>query len=164
MSTPAARGASARPPLDAGRLWAGGFAAALVAALIAVAGILVARGIFDIPVLAPAGDGAWGDADTGRYAIYAAVGALIATGLLHLLVLFTPQAHRFFGWIVGLVTVVAVLAPFASDASLAAKLATALINLCLGVAIGSLVGAVGRSAERSAQLRTRGVGPPYPGV
>ena len=37
----------------AGRLWAGGAATAVVAALIAVVGILLARGVFDVPVLAP---------------------------------------------------------------------------------------------------------------
>ncbi|MEV4314010.1 hypothetical protein [Actinocrispum sp. NPDC049592] len=38
---------------DTGRLWAGGSATALVAALIAVAGIVVTRGVFGVPVLAP---------------------------------------------------------------------------------------------------------------
>ena len=56
--------------VDAGRLWAGGAATAVVAALIAVVGILLARGVFDVPVLAPKGEGTWGDADTLKYALY----------------------------------------------------------------------------------------------
>ena len=37
--------------LDAGRLWWGGLATAVVAGLIAMAGILIARGVFDVAVL-----------------------------------------------------------------------------------------------------------------
>ena len=44
--------ASQRPAVNAGRLWAGGLATALVAALIAVVGILAARGLFGVPMLA----------------------------------------------------------------------------------------------------------------
>ena len=65
--------------------WAGGAATAIVAALIAVVGILLARGVFDVPVLAPEGEGTWGDADTLKIRVYCAVAALVATGLLHLL-------------------------------------------------------------------------------
>jgi hypothetical protein len=39
--------------VDAARLWTGGLATALVAALVAVVGVLIARGLFDVPVLAP---------------------------------------------------------------------------------------------------------------
>jgi hypothetical protein len=38
----------------------------------ALAGILVCRWLFGIPVLAPRQDGAWGDASTAGYAIAAA--------------------------------------------------------------------------------------------
>jgi Family of unknown function (DUF6069) len=106
--------------------------------------------------------GVWGDADTWRYAGYAALAALVATGLLHLLMLFTPRPRMFFGWIVTLVTLGAALAPFASGAEPAAKVATGLINLVLGFAIGSLVAGVGRSAVRSASPRQHRPGPPYP--
>jgi hypothetical protein len=52
-------------------------------------------------------------------AILAAVAALLATGLMHLLLLSTPRPFRFFTWIVSLLTLVAVLAPFLTDAKLA---------------------------------------------
>jgi hypothetical protein len=39
--------------VDAARLWTGGLATALVAALVAVVGVLIARGLFDVSVLAP---------------------------------------------------------------------------------------------------------------
>ena len=56
-----------RTRVHAGRLWAGGLATALVAGLIATTGILIARGLFGIPVLAPQGAGVWGDVKTARY-------------------------------------------------------------------------------------------------
>jgi hypothetical protein len=43
---------------------------------------------------------------------------------------------------------VAVLAPFMTDAELASKVATAAISLMLGIAIGSLVSGAARSAIR----------------
>lgn len=79
-----------RQSVDGARLWTGALATALVAALVAVVGVLIARGLFDVPVLAPAREGALGDASTARLAILAAVAALLATGLMHLLLLSTP--------------------------------------------------------------------------
>ena len=66
------------PRLDAGRLWTGGLATAAVAALVAVVGVLIARGVFDVPVLAPTGEGTLGDASTARLAGLAALAALLA--------------------------------------------------------------------------------------
>ena len=110
--------------VDAGRLWTGGLATALVAALVAVVGVLIARGLFDVPVLAPTREGALGNANTARLAILAAAAALVATGLMHLLLLLsTPRPFRFFTWIVSLLTLLAVLAPFMTDAKLATQVA-----------------------------------------
>ena len=155
-------GSDLPPDVDAGRLWAGGVAVALVAALIATAGIVIARGVFDVPVLAPKGNGAWGDADTGKYALCAALAALLATGLMHLLILFTPRPRRFFTWIMVLVTLVAVLVPFSIE-DRSAAVATALINLVLGIAIGSLTAGVAASATRAAPpMADPRQPPPYP--
>lgn len=135
----------------AGRLWAGGAATAVVAALIAIVGIMLARGVFDVPILAPEGEGTWGDADTGRYALYCALAALIATGLMHLLLVSTPRPQQFFNWIMGLATVAAAVAPFATSGSTESKVATAVINLIVGIAITSLVNGAARAARREAR-------------
>jgi Family of unknown function (DUF6069) len=159
-----AGGESRRPAIDAGKLWAGGLATALVAALIAAGGILIARGVFDVPILAPKGAGVWGDASTGWYALGAAMLSLVATGLVHVLVLFTPRPMRFFGWLMVLATVVAVLAPFVASGDAAARFATATLNLILGVAIGTLVAGTARSAIRAAPGRpATGPDPIQPG-
>jgi Family of unknown function (DUF6069) len=125
--------------VDARQLWSGGAATAVVAALIALAGILVCRWLFNIPVLAPRQDGAWGDASSAGYAIAAAAAALVATAIMHLLLIATPRPQMFFTWIIGLATVIAVLYPFSTTAPLSQEVATAVINLVLGAAIGSLI-------------------------
>jgi hypothetical protein len=132
--------------VNAGRLWTGGVATALVAALVALVGVLIARGLLDVPVLAPTDEGTLGNAKTLRLAVLAALAALLATGLLHLLLLSTPQPRRFFSWIMALATVAAALAPFLTDADLDQQVATAAIYLAIGVAIGSLLSGVARSA------------------
>ena len=137
-----------RPKVDAGRLWTGGVATAAVAALVAVVGVLIARGLFDVPLLAPTGEGALGDASTARLAGLAALAALLATGLMHLLLVSTPRPRTFFSWIMVLATLIAVLLPFLTDAEPATKVATAAVNLTIGTAIGSLVSSIARSAVR----------------
>jgi hypothetical protein len=141
-------------------------ATAIVAALIALVGILICRWTLNIPILAPAGDGAWGDAHTGEYVLVAALVALVAAGLLYLLVLSTPNPGLFFRWIIGLVTLIAVVYPFSSGAPLDQKVATAAVNLVLGLAIGSLLTATAARAIRRTGPRVSGpagpVGPARP--
>ena len=134
--------------VNANRLWTGGVATAVVAALVAVVGVLIARGLLDVPVLAPTEEGVLGNANTARLALVAAGAALAATGLMHLLLLFIPRPWQFFTWIMSLLTLAAVLAPFSTDAEIATKVATAAIFLAIGVAIGSLVSGVASSAVR----------------
>jgi hypothetical protein len=140
-----------RPVVDAGRLWAGGVATALVAALVAAVGFLIATGIFDLEVIAP---GSFTDSEALNYAITAAIAALLATALIHLLIVAVPRPFAYFNWIIGLAVVVVTLLPFGSAEELSTKVATALINLVVGVAIGSLTSGMAarlaRQARRSA--------------
>jgi hypothetical protein len=147
--------------VDARQLWSGGAATAVVAALIALVGILVCRWLFNVPILAPRQDGAWGDASTAGYAIAAAAAALAATGIMHLLLVATPRPQMFFAWIMGLATVIAVVYPFSTAAPLSQKVATSVINLVLGAAIGSLIhGTAARAIRRRAAAG--GYQPDYP--
>ena len=145
--SPNALDANYRPGIDAGRLWAGGVATAIVAALLAVVGLLIARGLFGVAVLAPKGEGIWGNANTTTYAIIAAVAALAATGLMHVLSLATPTPSQFFGWIMVLVTLIAVVLPLTLEVELSAKIATAIINLVLGLAIATIISNMADSAR-----------------
>jgi len=150
MSYPASpNGAGAiRVRPDAAQFWAGAAATAVVAALIALVGILVSRWALGIPILAPTGDGAWGNAHTPEYVLLAALAALIAAGILYLLELGAPAPRVFFGWIIGLATLAAVVYPFSTSAPTEQKAATAIVNLILGVAIASLLSAVSARAIR----------------
>ena len=170
MTTPMRR--SEEPPpgsssparwIEPGPLWAGGVATAVVAALIALAGILITRWLLTIPILAPKEDGAWGSAHTGAYVLSAAAAALVATAIMHLLLLTTPRPQLFFAWIIGLATLVAVVFPFSTTAPLAQKVATALVNLVLGFAIGTLLSGVAARAVRRLRPADYQPGPPpYP--
>jgi hypothetical protein len=148
---------------DSSQFWAGGVATAVVAALIALVGILVCRWALGIPILAPANDGNWGDAHTGEYVLVAACVALVATGLLYLLVVATPEPGTFFRWIMGLATLAVVVYPFSTSAPLEQKAATAIVNLVLGVAITSLLTGVASRAIRRSGPPVQPVQPGRPG-
>jgi Family of unknown function (DUF6069) len=150
MTYPAspAGGDDARVRPDAGQFWAGVAATAIVAALVALVGILICRWTLGIPILAPSSAGAWGDAHTGEYVLAAACVALVAGSLLYLLTLGAPQPGLFFGWIIALATLAAVVYPFSTGAPLGQKAATAIVDLVLGVAIGTLLTAGAARAAR----------------
>ena len=152
-------GRSAASRVDARALWSGGVATAIVAALIALVGILVCRWLFNVPILSPRKEGAWGNASTVGYTLAAAACALAATGLMYLLLISTPRPRTFFAWIIGLATLVAVVYPFSTTAPFSQKLATAAVNLVLGVAIGTLVYQVSLRAGRRV-VRYRPAPPP----
>src|SRR4029077_5416273 len=139
-----------RRRIDARPLWSGGVATAVVAALIALVGILVCRWLFKVPILSPRREGAWGNASTAGYVFAAAACALVATALMYLLRISTPYRRVCCGWIIGLATVVAVVFPFSTTAPLSQKIATGFVNLILGVAIGTLITEVSRRATRRA--------------
>jgi Family of unknown function (DUF6069) len=140
----------ARPKVDARQLWSGGVATAVVAGLVALVGVLACRWLFNIPMLAPSGAGAYGDVHTTTVVLAAAAAALVATALLHALLLTTPRPLTFFSWIIALATLVVVLFPFSTSAPLSQKIATAAVDLVIGVAIGSLLRGV---AARSTRVR-----------
>jgi len=143
------------PRVDARTLWAGGVATAVVAGLVALVGVLVCRWLFNIPVLAPRRYGAYGDVHTTTLVLAAAGAALVATILLHLLLLGVPRPMVFFGWIVALVTLVFVIFPFQTGAPMKQEVATAAVYLVIGAAIGILLSSVGDRA-----VRVRRVAPP----
>jgi hypothetical protein len=147
-------------PLDPARLWSGGAATAVVAGLIAVVGILLCRGVLDVPVLSPEGEGVWGDANTVTYALVSGGAALAATALLQLLSMTTPRYRTFFTWIMMLLTAIAVVVPLSLTAGWDSKLATAAINVVIGLAITAILNGLARSAVRRPPRTARRSGEP----
>ena len=126
-----------RRSLNVSRLWAGGVATAVVAALVALVGVLVARAVLRIAGYEIPTD-TLGDSAVLLCAV-AAGGALAATGLAHLLVNTTPRPLTYLSWIVGLATAVAVVLPLVAGDSIVLALLRAGMNLVVGVTIGTLI-------------------------
>ena len=144
-----------RPVVDVRTLWAGGVATAIVAALVALVGVVVCRWLFNIPLLSPQSQGTYGDAHTTDVVLLAAAAALLATGLAHLLLVAAPRPMTFFSWIVGLITLLLVLYPFSTSAPISQKIATAAVVLVIGAVIGSLTNGVAARAVRQRRLPPR---------
>jgi ABC-type Fe3+-siderophore transport system permease subunit len=150
---------SDRYALQAGRFWASGIAAAVVAALTAMLGILVARGLFHVPVLTPRSHGVWGDARTATFAVGAAVVTLLAAGLMHVLTVAVAEPRQFFRWIMALLTLIAVITPLTLSHHTGSKIATALINLAVGAVITAVVDSITAATRRPAPSPRRVVRP-----
>ena len=134
--------------VDAGRLWSGGAATALVAVGVTIVATLALRAVMNVSVFA-----AWEDEITLGYelvgpSVAAVAAALAATGMLHLLMYSTPRAPQFFTWIASLFVAAFILQVFLSGTSLANQLVTSALYLLVGIAITSLLQGVARTAVR----------------
>jgi len=146
----------ARPLVDPRRLWTGGLVAAIVVAGVAVVCFLLVRGVLDIPVLGVDLSGGIFLPSMLGYAFAVGIVTLVMTGLAHLLLLTTPRPRFFLGWIIGVLTAIAVIVPFTKGAPFEIQLATATVNLIVGVTIGGMLATTAAASVRRA-------GPPaYP--
>ncbi|MEP6649320.1 MAG: DUF6069 family protein [Lapillicoccus sp.] len=150
-----------RPEVDERRLRAAGLATAIVAALIAVVGVIVARGVFKIPLLGPLDSGVVGGAGTIVYAFAAFGCGLLATGLMFLLLRTTPSPVTYFGWIVGLVTAVTAVIPLTMGSDFGLKVTTAFINAAIGIALGTLTVSAARRSILYVPPSEPDLQPPY---
>lgn len=146
MSEPRSTDPTGGYVVNARVLWAGGVATAIVAALVVLVGLLIAEELLEITVV-PEGNGAFGSQNLSLM-IYAALAALAATALLHVLMESTPRARTFFAWIMILLTIIVALLPFSADATWDVRLVSSLIYLITGIVITSLLTGVGFSALR----------------
>jgi hypothetical protein len=144
------RARSPRPPtIDLRSLWTGGVATAVVAALVAVVGVLIVRGVFKIPVIAPGNtDGVVDYVGAVWLAFFAMVGGLLATALAQVLLLLAPRPMAYFGWIVGLITLAFAIWPYTVRVGSAVQFANAALYLVIGIAVGTLVSLAAGQAVR----------------
>jgi hypothetical protein len=127
----------AGPSVDAGRYWAGVVATALVAALIGLVGVVIVDQILKIDLVVR---DALGTGSTGAaFVVGGVIAAVVAGGLLHLLVVTTPRPGAFFGWIMFLATLTAALLPLTWTSVLESAIASGIVNALMGIAIWSLL-------------------------
>lgn len=138
------------------RLWAGGVATALVAAGIAIVGVIIIGNILEVGIQTAGKSGALVDNAITIIPVAAALAALAGTALLHLLLLTTPRPATFFTAFGVLVLVVLVLQVFLADGDWPAHFATAILYAGIGVAIVSMLSGVSRTAVRPASTGSRG--------
>jgi hypothetical protein len=130
------------------RLWAGGGATALVAAGVGVVGVLLIRGVLNIPILSAKGHLV--NQAIAVVPLTAGLAALAATALLHLLLLTTPRPTAFFGAICAIVIAIVVLQVFLAGGTREEQVATAILYVVIGVAVISLLSGVARTAVQPA--------------
>jgi hypothetical protein len=130
------------------RLWAGGVATAVVAAGIAIVGVLIISSVFDVGIQTGQRSGALVDNAMTIIPVCAVIAALAGTALLHLLLLTTPRPATFFSAIVLLVLVVLVLQVFLAAGGVIDHIATAILYAAIGLAIISMLSGVSRTAVR----------------
>jgi hypothetical protein len=131
-----------RPSLNSALYWSGVAATAVVAAVTAIVGVIIAEGILDRDLVPPLLNVLALDGHIARYACAAAVAAVLAGGLLHLLILAAPHPDAFFTWIAALVTLACALLPFTLTDNVGDALMTGVLNAAIGVSITSLLPAV----------------------
>lgn len=127
----------ARLTVEARRFWAGAVATALVAGLVGAVGVLLLERVMDLDLVLDDPGSAMAPTVLGS-----ALAALVAAALLQALVVTTPRPGTFFGWILALGTIVAVLLPLTGPSDRGAGIATAVLHLLVGVSIWSLLSGV----------------------
>ena len=132
--------------VETGRFWAGAAATAFVAALVGVVGVIVLEILrLELTYRDLFGTGS----AMGAYIFSGILTAVASAALLQLLVLTTPRPRAFFGWILGLATVVATLLPLTWTTDIASAIASGVVNLLLGIAVWSLLtGVLGWTVRR----------------
>jgi hypothetical protein len=138
-----------RPVVRPGYLWAGGVATAIVAGLVAWVGSVVSHVIFGVQLLPASDSGVIGLPGAGSYPLGAVLLGLLITAVAHLLLAFVPQPIRFFDWLMALLTVLAVVAPFAISSGMNRIIATAIVDGLVMLTIWVLLLSVARRARVS---------------
>ena len=134
--------------LEVGRFWAGALATTLVAALIGLAAHFVLEEVFNLEIRAQADLFGTGS-DLMAWVVAGALFALGAAAVLYLLVMSTPRPRSFFGWVVGLGTVILAAVPFAGQFELGPAILAAIVWIVIGSAVYSLLtGTLSRTVVR----------------
>jgi hypothetical protein len=134
--------------LEVGRYWAGVLATMLVAALIGLAATFILEDVLNLEIQ-PQADLFGTGSDLMAWVVAGALFALVAAVVLYLLVLSTPRPRSFFGWVVGLATVILAAVPFADRPEIVPAILAAIVWIIIGSAVYSLLtGTLSRTVVR----------------
>jgi hypothetical protein len=121
------------------RLWTGGAVTAIIAAGVSVVGFLVVRNLLRMPILGVHPSGSVFQPTMAGYSLSAALAAVLATAVMHLLLVGTPRPLFYFSWIGALCTAILVLIPLGVRQVWSQVIPVAAINLVVGIAITLIV-------------------------
>ena len=136
--------------IDAQKLWAGAAATVVIAALVAAVGVLVVETFVDVTLLPSTERGVLGWSHWASYPAGAAVLALCAAGILHLLLLGVPRPLVFFGWLMALIGIGLAVVPFGYDAALEVQVGTAAVEVVVVLSVWILLSSAARRAVTTA--------------
>lgn len=130
--------------INAGRLWGGGVATAAIGAGVAVVALWASTGVFDVNVFVPTSPGAdtYETLEAGPTLVAAFLSGILATAVLHGLLLVAPRPLLFFQWGAFVVIVASIIYPFTLPLEQSNEIALAAIHLATGVAIVSLLSGI----------------------
>jgi hypothetical protein len=132
--------------LDRLALCAGTLSTALVAGLVAVLGVIAARGLLGVEIIYPSGGASFKTITAPQLTVAATVGAVAAAVLVQALMYVTPRPVLFYGLISVLATAILAVWPFTTTAVFRSQCATCVVHLALGIAISTLTVTVVRHA------------------
>ena len=133
--------------VDGGRLWASGVATAVVAGLVAATVLFVGRSLVGVEILVAPPGGALEPLSYTKAFGLAAIMALVATAVLHLLLVVVPRGTAYFGWLTTLFLILSFGPIFSLSTPLEPKLwLVAIHTLTYAVIVTLLLGAVPRVA------------------
>jgi Family of unknown function (DUF6069) len=134
------------PRLDQVRYWVGATITAVLAALISLIALVVAKGIVHVPMVIGSTS-----INVAVYGVCAAGIALLAAALYDAMLHVAPRPLTYYSWLGGFVTVLATLLPFTSTAGLHSQIALAATNFAVGAVITLLVPIAASNARRGSQ-------------
>ncbi|GIG70178.1 hypothetical protein [Phytomonospora endophytica] len=142
-TSPYARGFGAR------RFWGGCGVTASAAAVIAVAGFVVVRSVFEMPILGVSVYSGVTEPSVVVYALVVVAGAGAAALLMYMLVTGSARPFAYFRWIMGLALVLVALLPVFAGDDHPTGLVTAALNVFIGGAVWLGVVVAARLALRT---------------
>jgi hypothetical protein len=116
------------------RYWVGTGLTAVIAALTGLVALIVAQGILGIQVVMGSGS-TISPISVSAYGLAAAGIAVLAAALFAGMIRVAPKPVAYYSWLVGMITVLAVLLPFTTTVGLHAQIALAVTNLAVGLVV-----------------------------